>query len=86
MVRFSMLGAAQPGRAPESASSILAEKALDALALAMLVGVLLLVLPTGRAGEAMEQLLPQVGALLLILLGLLIGGFFLWPYLFPMLP
>ncbi len=85
VVRFSMLGAAQPGRAPESASSILAEKALDALALAMLVGVLLLVLPTGRAGEAMEQLLPQVGALLLILLGLLIGGFFLWPYLFPML-
>ena len=85
VVRFSMLGAADPERAPESASSIVAEKALDALALALLVGVLLLTLPAGRAAEAMAHLLPQVGALLLMLWGLLLLGFFLWPYLFPML-
>ncbi len=72
VVRFGMLGAVDPERAPETASSIVAEKALDALALALLVGILLLALPAGRAGEAMAQLLPQVGALLLIFLGLLL--------------
>jgi len=49
------------------------------------VGILLLALPAGRAGEAMAQLLPQVGALLLIFLGLLLLVFILWPQLFPLI-
>ncbi len=85
VVRFSILVAAQPDRAPESASSIVAEKALGVLGLALLVSILLITLPAGLATEAMVRLLPQVGALLLMLLGLLLVGFILWPTLMPVL-
>jgi len=85
VVRFSILAAAQPERAPESASSIVAEKALGVLGLALLVSILLMTLPAGLAVEAMVRLLPQVGALLLMILGLLLLGFIAWPYLRPVL-
>lgn len=85
LVRFSMLGAGNPERAAESASTLVAEKVLDASALAVLVGLLLVVLPADRAGETVAALLPGVGVLILIVALTLVAAFAFWPWLYTRL-
>ncbi len=81
VARLGMIGAARPGKVPESASSIVAEKALDVVGLLALIGVLFTVLPSAGAGQALSPALPRLGALSLVAgLGLILV-FALWPRL-----
>jgi hypothetical protein len=80
LVRFGMLGEARPERATDSASTLVAEKVLDALALGALVGGLFIFYPAERAGAAMARVLPTAGGLLFLAVVLITAAFVLWPW------
>jgi uncharacterized membrane protein YbhN (UPF0104 family) len=74
-----MLGAGHPERAADSASTLVAEKILDASALSALVALLFIALPADRAGETLAALLPQAGVLLLAVVVAVVAAFIFWP-------